>query len=247
MFFNEPEMKKFIYDTYFLPIYKVANSLWLRNQLLKLTNFDYPILNPAVEHEIFYPREKHNDEKSIHIVALGKGGWKNASGIYKAVNIVRSQIKDKKIILHYFGHTPPENIQFDNKETIFHKDLSDEDLARLYSESDIQITFSKAESFPLPPLEAMACGAAVITTPYGTEDYAVDGENCLLVEPDNINMLAEKIKLLILDEELRNKLQKNGIKTSMKFNYKDQVKVLEKHLKLAIDENSKRDYSWKKL
>jgi len=247
IFFKDPAMKKFIHDTYFLPIYKVANSLWLRNQLFRLTNIEYPIVNPAVEHNIFYPREKYNKERNINIVALGKGGWKNASGIYKAVNMVRSQIRDRKIILHYFGHRPPENIQFDGKETIFHKDLSDEDLARLYSESDIQITFSKAESFPLPPLEAMACGSAVITTPYGTEDYVINGENSLIVEPDNINMLAEKIKLLILDEQLRNKIQINGIKTAKKYNYEDQAKILEKHIRLALDENLKRDYGWKEL
>jgi len=39
------------------------------------------------------------------------------------------------------------------------------------------------ESFPLFPLEAMACGLAVITTAPGTEDYAVNQENCLVVEP----------------------------------------------------------------
>ncbi len=247
IFFKDLVMKKFIYDTYFLPIYKVANSLWLHNQLIRSTGFDYPILNPAIEHEIFYPREKYNDERSINIVALGKGGWKNALGIYKAVELVRSQIKDRNIVLHYFGHRPPENIQFDGKGTLFHKDLNDEDLAKLYSSSDIQITFSKAESFPLPPLEAMACGAAVITTPYGTEDYAIDGENSLVVKPDDIHMLADSIKKLILDEQLRNKLQMNGIKTAKKFTYENQAKILERHIKLALDENSKRDYGWKAL
>ena len=242
LFFNDIKMKKFISDTYFLPIYKIANSSWLSDKLLKLTGHNFRIVNPAVEHEYFYPRvaeikEKHNNIDKINIVALGKGGWKNARGIYDAVMKVRTVERNKEIVLHYFGHNPPKSIPFDGKSIIFHKDLSDSDLALLYSNSDIQITFSTAESFPLPPLEAMACGASVITTPYGTEDYAVNEENALIVEPNNIDMLAQKIKTLIDNTELRDKLKQNGLKTAKQFNYKDQAKILESEMKTALNED----------
>jgi len=237
LFFSNLLMKKFVSDTYFLPIYKVANSKWLQKQLLLLTGTEYPIVNPAIDKDIFYRREIHqNDDRSINIIALGKGGWKNAIGIYNAVNIARSKLPHKKIVLHFYGHRPTQGVQFDNKETIFHKDLSDDQLAELYSNSDIQVTFSTAESFPLPPLEAMACGSAVITTPFGTEDYAVDDVNALIVEPNNIEMLAEKIMLLIEDEELRHKLIENGFKTAAKFNWSDQTKILIEQFKQALNQ-----------
>ena len=246
LFFDDPLMKKFIGDTYFLPIFKIANSSWLRDKLLELTGHNFKVINPAIEHEYFYPRVKEIKEEretidKINIVALGKGGWKNATGIFNAVKKVKTSEPDKKIILHYFGHTPPRSIPFDGKFTVFHKDLSDSDLALLYSNSNIQVTFSTAESFPLPPLEAMACGASVITTPYGTEDYAVNEENALIVEPNNIDMLAQKIKTLVDNEELRNKLRQNGIKTAKRYNYKDQTKVLELEMKVALDENTEKN------
>jgi glycosyltransferase involved in cell wall biosynthesis len=242
--FDEPIMKKFVSDTYFLPIYKIANSIWLRDRLYDFTGKKYPIVNPAIEHDIFYKRKdgiSDQSDKIINIVALGKGGWKNLDGIYNAVNQVRLVEKDKKIILHLFGHKPIENIPFDGQYTIFHKDLNDEELASLYSSCDIQITFSKAESFPLPPLEAMACGTAVITTQYGTEDYAVDGENAIIVEPDNVDMLENKLKMLIDDTELRRKIRDNGIKTAKKFNYTKQAKILETEIQKALDENTSND------
>ncbi len=244
--FKEPLMKKFISDTYFLPIYKVANSIWLRESLIKLTGKRFPIVNPAIEHDIFYRRAKRksthkDDEDTINIVALGKGGWKNAFGIYQAVNNVRAVENRKKIVLHYFGHNKPSSIPFDNRLNIFHKDLTDEQLANLYSNSDIQITFSTAESFPLPPLEAMACGSSVITTPYGTEDYAVNEENSLIVEPNNIDMLTQKVKLLVENEELRNKLGQSGLKTAKRYNYKDQAKILELEMKAALDMSKKEN------
>ena len=234
--FSNPLMKKFILDTYFLPIYKVANSKWLQQKLRLIVGTEFPILNPAIEHDIFYRRNVYKqDSRNINIIALGKGGWKNTIGIYNAVNLVRSKLPNKKIILHFFGQRPINGIKFDNRETIFHKNLSDDQLAELYSNSDIQVTFSTAESFPLPPLEAMACGSAVITTPYGTEDYVIDGLNALIVEPNNVEMLADKIRLLIEDEELRQKLIENGFKTASKFNYPEQTKILIEQFKQALN------------
>jgi Glycosyltransferase len=46
----------------------------------------------------------------------------------------------------------------------YRKGLTDEELARIYSGSDVFLFTSRAESFGLPPLEAMACGAAVVST-----------------------------------------------------------------------------------
>jgi len=83
----------------------------------------------------------------------------------------------------------------------------------------------------------MACGCAVITTPYGTEDYTIDGFNALIVEPNNVEMLADKIMLLIENEELRKKLIENGLKTATKFNnWPDQTKILMEQFKQALNQ-----------
>ena len=52
-------------------------------------------------------------------------------------------------------------------------------------------------------------------------------------------MLTQKIKLLVDNEELRNKLKQNGIMTAKRYNYKDQTKILESEMKVALDENTK--------
>ena len=87
----------------------------------------------------------------------------------------------------------------------------------------------------------MACGSAVITTPYGTEDYAVDNLNALIVEPNNVEMLAEKISLLIDNEELRQKLIEKGFKTASEFNYPKQTKILIEQFKQALNQYQRRD------
>lgn len=249
LFTDDEKFRNLIKLAYFLPIPKVANSKWLQERVLSLTGKKYEILNPAIEHSVFYPREKLNDNK-IHITALGKGGWKNTKLIYDAVNEIREKkLTDKPIVLHFFGHRVPEGINVDNHNTLFHKDISDEELAKLYSNSHIQITASVAESFPLPPLEAMACGTAVITTPYGTEDYAIDGYNALIVKPNNKSELINAILELIHNEKKRDQIAKNGIITASKFNYKDQAKKWSELLRNYFNdykndmENIKADFS----
>ena len=81
----------------------------------------------------------------------------------------------------------------------------------------------------------------MITTPYGTEDYAVNEENSLIVEPNNIDMLTQKVKLLVENEELRNKLGQSGLKTAKRYNYKDQAKILELEMKAALDMSKKEN------
>ena len=66
---------------------------------------------------------------------------------------------------HVFGYLN-RNFLPDNHlaEYIFHKKLSFKELAGLYAACDIALCPSWYESFPLPPLEAMASGTAVVTT-----------------------------------------------------------------------------------
>lgn len=236
-------MKKFVLDSYNLPIYKIANSSWLSLMIQKFVGAEIPVINPAIEHDIFYYREeKHNKpEYQVNIVCLAKGGWKNAKGIYDAIKIVREKELDKMIILHFFGHKPIPGIPFDGKLNIFHRDLSDLQLAALYSSCDIQITFSMAESFPLPPLEAMASGCSIITTPFGVEDYVVKDKNALIVKPNDISELVEKVILLIENNELRRELIREGLKTVDRFRYEQQVKLLVDQIKKAQDEFAEKN------
>jgi len=80
----------------------------------------------------------------------------------------------------------------------------------LYAQSDIVVCPSWYESFPLPPIEAMACGTAVVTTRYGTEDYAVDGHNAIVVRPRVVGDFVTALDALVRMPELRGRLARNG-------------------------------------
>ena len=227
-FVKESIQKKFYNDTLFLPVNKVVNSTWLQKRVYDKTKEKCFMMNTgAVDTKIFKPvYDGSHKENEIHVVALGKGGSKNPKFIVNAVKEVKKRNPAINIFLHFFGHRLPKDIRLDSF-IIFHKDLSDDKLAELYAMADIQVTTSTAESFPIPPLEAMACGCTVITTPYGLEDYAIDGSNCLIVRPDAVQELVKQLEKLIFDPVLRKKLREEGFKTVRRFSYESQAVTLE--------------------
>jgi len=87
------------------------------------------------------------------------------------------------------------------------------------------------ESFALPPLEAMASGVAVVATDNGgISTYAKGGYNCLLAQPGDTNGLLTSLISLILNENKRNTLVSNGLKTASEFNIENMINSLESTL-----------------
>jgi glycosyltransferase involved in cell wall biosynthesis len=82
-----------------------------------------------------------------------------------------------------------------------------------YSAADIFITTPWYEPFGITPLEAMACGVPVIGSNVGGIKFSVaDGETGFLVPPANAGALADKISLLLENEELGIKMKRNAYK-----------------------------------
>jgi len=88
---------------------------------------------------------------------------------------------------------------------------SDSEMARFYAQADIFVSTSYFESFSMPPLEAMACGTAVVTTDNGgNRDYTKNGENCLLVPPSDFQQLTLILAHLLTQQSARDQLAQVG-------------------------------------
>ena len=62
-------------------------------------------------------------------------------------------------------------------------------------------------------MQAMACGKAIVASDVdGINNMITDGEDGVLVEVKNEVKLAEKVLLIINDDELRKKLEQNSYK-----------------------------------
>ena len=224
LFMNDQFQKKLAEDTYYLPLNKIANSIWLNDQMKEKYGYDLPVVNPAIDHTVFYPREIEKDTDKLRVVCFGKQtDWKGFEDALDAMKIVMENRDDIEFVV-YGAHQPSYKSEVLYE---FIKYPSDDELAKLYSSADVVFCPSWYESFPLPPIEAMACGAPVVTTRYGTEDYAFDGENSLVVLPRDSGALASAILRLLDDEDLRENFKKEGIKTAKLFTWDKTVDAIE--------------------
>lgn len=95
-------------------------------------------------------------------------------------------------------------------------DLSKEQVAQLYNESDIVTFISTWEGFGMPILEANATGRAVITADVSPmRELAADAAH--LVDPTDIAAIRMGIERLIQDDRYRQTLIEAGLKNAQKY------------------------------
>ncbi len=104
------------------------------------------------------------------------------------------------------------------------------DAHEILSCMDILVHPSFSEGFGRAVLEAMAFGKPVIASRVGgLREIIKDGENGFLVEPGNERQIAEKISILIKNNELREAFQKKARKTVFsEYLINDKIKQLER-------------------
>ena len=220
--------KKTAKYSYHLPLHYIVNSEWTKRKFESDGGKEAVVIHPGVDTNIFKPLKsaKKND---LIIGTIGRRvRFKGLDDLISALKIVfHSGFKFHLRIITQESLNIPE-LPF-LYEIVSPAD--DTSLARLISGCDIFISASWFEGFALPPLEAMACGVPVITTDSGgVREYAEDGVNCLMTPPKSPEKIAEAVKRLISDEELRTALSVNGRKTAVNNTWVKTVDRLEEFI-----------------
>jgi glycosyltransferase involved in cell wall biosynthesis len=105
-----------------------------------------------------------------------------------------------------------------------------ERLVQLYQNATIFVQPSHYEGLPTVLLEAMSCGLPVVATAVsGNVDVITTGENGILIPPKSPKKMADAITLLLDNDVMRKKLEKNARKT-IEENYSWEV-ISNKYLK----------------
>jgi glycosyltransferase involved in cell wall biosynthesis len=96
--------------------------------------------------------------------------------------------------------------------------VSDTDLLQLYNACDVFVFPSFYEGFGLPVLEAMACGRAVVCSNTSALPEVVDGA-ALLFDPYAVDETVRAIADLLLDSELRARMERLGLQRAAHFSW----------------------------
>jgi glycosyltransferase involved in cell wall biosynthesis len=100
--------------------------------------------------------------------------------------------------------------------------LPDDTLAILYRLAAVFVFPSLYEGFGLPPLEAMACGLPVVTSNVSSLPE-VTGDAAVLVDPYDVQSIADGIAKVLSDPALREDLRVKGIARARAFSWERSV------------------------
>lgn len=96
-----------------------------------------------------------------------------------------------------------------------------DELEKSYQDADIFVLTSLSEGMPSVILEAMGAGLPVIASNVGGNNEIVkEGENGFLIMGDDVDILADKMSLLINDSSLRKQMGQKSREYAMQYDWK---------------------------
>jgi glycosyltransferase involved in cell wall biosynthesis len=225
--------EKLINKSYTLGLHKIVASARLKK--LIEGKFDVNTFGPlqnGINYELFYSERKnfesHHPER-IGMLYRNHPGKGMKDG-FNAFKIAKKEYPGIQLVL--FGEKPVgDNLKIieDIGSVEFYELPYKEKLRKIYNSLDIFVFPSHYEGFGDPPMEAMACGAACVTTDVGAvPDYIIAGKTALVSQVKDPEDLAKNIVRLLKNGKERKQIAENGYNYIKEFTWDKTVLKLEK-------------------
>ena len=226
-------------------VYKLLSKIWRKKQerdvgkldaLVLLTQADarswkgvtktFVIPNPTP----FYPPDSSSCEKQRAICVGRLNEQKGYDYLIDAWAIVNKRHPDWILNVYGSGEIRKQLQNRIDKKRISNVLFLNEPTSQIvekYMESSIYIMSSRFEGFPMVLLEAMSCGLPCVSfdCPNGAREMIDDGVNGFLVDYLNVEKLADKVCILIENENLRKRMGAKAKESVLRYN-PDQIMVL---------------------
>lgn len=223
-------------ETYTYPFKKIVISSWLKEIMEKKFGSKSELIVTPVDFNQFYPtRDKYYNKKRICMLHHTLD-WKGSDNGIKAFEIAKNEYSDIELVM--FGAHKKEvrvNCEY------YHSPWGSK-LREIYNSCDIFLCPSWREGLGMPPMEAMACKCALVTTDNGgCWDYAIHEKTALVSTPKNPERLAENLMRLLDDEDLLKRIAQNGYEHIKQFTWDKAVDKMEK----VFLEEPQEELGWK--
>ena len=187
------------------------------------------IFRPAKEEKSLEKIRKKYQLPRKFVLYVGDVNYnKNVLGLIKACKSIKIPlvIVGKQAVQKEFDKTHIENQPLVQLIKLYGKDpgvlrlgfVPNEDLAIIYNLATVYCQPSFYEGFGLPVLEAMACGTPVVTSKKSSLPE-IAGEAAILVDPYDINDIANGLTAAMENGSLREDLIRKGPEQAKKFSW----------------------------
>ena len=182
------------------------------------------------ESEMVRVRERYELQGTFVLYAGNVKPHKNLERLIEAFHLVRqSGLDDVKLVI--IGDEVSKYAELRravhrynlHKYVRFLGYMPDETLAVLYRLTSVFVFPSLYEGFGLPPLEAMASGAPVVTSNVSSLPE-VAGEAAVLVDPYDPQSIADGIRRVLTEPELREELRARGLRRANEFSWEQSIR-----------------------
>jgi O-antigen biosynthesis protein len=221
-FFEESRRKELINETYKIDCEYMTEAKWIQKWLKEEFNRDAHYVPNGLDEKIFFKTDPIERNMSGRPRVLLEGAidvpYKGMEDAYRAVSEL-----DCEIWIVSNQGKPKPTWRCDR----FFENLPIDEMKRVYSSCDIFLKMSRVEGFFGPPLEAMACGCAVVVGKVtGYDEYIKDDCNALVVEQGDIEGARDAVNKLISDKRLMERIIQGGYETAKNWNWGRSTKLL---------------------
>lgn len=205
---------------------QAADRVFATSEMLKSTvaayfSQDCIVLPFGVDPTVFFPgKVNHYFEKNTWVI----GAVKSLEPVYALHTLIMafSQLQKKRnnwplrLLIAGSGSEEMKLKQLAEKHCLagtfcFTGKVNYDKVPDIHREIDVFVNPSISESFGVSVIEASACGKPVVlSNAGGLTEVAVEGESGLFFQPENMQQLAEKIEMLLADENLRRTMGEKG-------------------------------------
>ena len=203
---------------------------------LKLTKADICRIIPnAVNLTLFCKldrltcRQEMGFSQSDYIIAYL--GWFNERKGARRVSEALKRIQGKQVKGIFIGEGPdvPEYAGI-----LFCGSLPHDEIPKYLNAADVFVLPTRKEGCCNAIIEAMACGLPIISSDKSFNYDILDETNSILCDPDNVEALAEAIKLLRDDLDLRQKLSQGALGRAKKLSIANRAATIESFIKANL-------------
>lgn len=223
----------YLQSTFQIGMVNIVVSQWLKSIVDIYTEEPSILIRNPIDTNAYTYKQLSKSRKP-HTIGLlyHESPTKGLKYSMEVLNKLKQKYPDLQVSM--FG-IPPRPVEFP-KWIQYTRGASQEETVQIYNSVQVFLCGSVQEGFGLTGLEAMACGAALVTTDYqGAQEYAVNNHNALVAPVRDVEKLTRSVVRLFENPDLRDDIVSNAVEDAAEFSWDEAMNKMDLVLQQNVE------------